>query len=132
MIDETVNNKNFAKSGTEIETSESDKELKYTQHYDSDQSIVTTIVDFNKKEMIDPQDQTSFERSRHSNISSFIRSQQSFELAQRTIGANGNIYHLSKPNNFRDVQNLFQDKASKDITLTELKLLNSTCWHEKH
>ena len=132
LNNEVVTIKNVAKSDTEIETHESDKELKYPQAYDSDQSFVTIIVDFNKREMNDPRVQAFFKRSRHSIISSFISSQQSFERAKRTIGAKGNIYHLSKPNNFRDVQNLFQDQASKDITPTELKLLTSTCWKEKH
>ena len=35
-------------------------------------------------------------------------------------------------NNFRDVQNLNQDKASMDMTLNEFKLLTSTCWNENY
>ena len=33
----------------------------------------------------------------------------------RTERANGNMYHTIQPNNFRDVHNLYQDKASMDI-----------------
>ena len=59
-------------------------------------------------------------------------SQDYYELPKRTIRANGNIYHIFKPKNFRDVQNLYQDKASMDKTLNEFKLLTSTCWNEKY
>ena len=37
-----------------------------------------------------------------------------------------------KPNNFRDVLNLYQDKSSMDMTSNEFKLLTSTCWNEKY
>ena len=37
-----------------------------------------------------------------------------------------------KPNNFRDVLNIYQDKISMDMTLNEFKLLTSTCWSEKY
>ena len=37
-----------------------------------------------------------------------------------------------KPKNSRDVQNLYQDKASTDMTLDEFKFLTSTCWNEKY
>ena len=36
------------------------------------------------------------------------------------------------PNNYRDVINLYQDKASMDMTLKEFKLLTRTCWKEKY
>ena len=71
-----------------------------------------------------------FKRGRHNNLSIFIISQDYYELPKRTIRANGNIYHIFKPNNFRDVQNLYQDKASMDITLNEFKLLTGTCWNK--
>ena len=44
----------------------------------------------------------------------------------------GNIYHIYKPNNFRDVQNLYRDKTSMDMTLNELKLLTSICWNRNY
>ena len=31
---------------------------------------------------------------------------------------------------FLDVRNLYQDKASMDMTLSEFKYLTSTCWNE--
>ena len=62
----------------------------------------------------------------------FIISQDNYELPKRMIRANGNIYHIFKPNNFRDVKNIYQDKRSMDLTLNEFKLLTSTCWNEKN
>ena len=82
--------------------------------------------------MNDPRVQAMFKRSGHNNISIFIICQDYYELSKRTIRCNGNIYHFFKPNNFRDVQNLYQDKASMDITLNEFKLLISTCWNKKN
>ena len=82
--------------------------------------------------MNDPRVQAMFKRSRQNNLSIFIISQNYYDLPRRTIRANGNIYHFFKPNNFRDVQNLYQDKARIDMTLNEFKLLTSTCWNEKY
>ena len=70
--------------------------------------------------MNDPRVQAMFKRSRHTNISIFIINQNYYELPKRTIRANGNVFHIFKPNNFRDVQNLYQDKASMDMTLPDL------------
>ena len=82
--------------------------------------------------MNDPRVQAKFKRSRHNNLSIFLISQDYYELPERTIRDNGKIYHIFKPNNFRDVQNLYQEKASMDLTLNELKYLNSTCWDKKY
>ena len=73
-----------------------------------------------------------FKRVRPNNLSIFIISQNYCELPKRTIRGNGNYYHIYKPNNFRHVQNLYQDKASMDMTLDELKYLTSICWNEKY
>ena len=62
----------------------------------------------------------------------FIISQYYYELPKRTIRANGNASHIFKPNNFRDIQNPYQDKASTDMTLNEFKYLTSACWNEKY
>ena len=48
------------------------------------------------------------------------------------IRANGTIYHVFKPKNFRVVLILYQDKRSMDMTLNEFKLLTSTRWNEKY
>ena len=80
--------------------------------------------------MNDPKVHALFKRSRHNNLSISIITQEYYELSKRTIRANGNIYHIFKPNNFRDVQNLYPDKASMDMTLNEFKLITSSCWNK--
>ena len=76
--------------------------------------------------------QAMFKSSRHNILFNFIVSQDYYELPERTIRTIGNIYHIFKPNKFRDVQNLYQDKASKDMTLDEFKYVTNTCWDKKH
>ena len=112
VIEEIIINEDFEKSDTEIETYESIEELKFPQEYDDAGIII--LEDLNEKEMNDPRIQAMFKRSRHNNLSIFIISQDYYELPKRTIRTIGNIYHIFKPNNFRDVQNLYQDKASMD------------------
>ena len=130
VIDQIVNNEEFEKSNTEIETYESIEELKFPQEYEDGGIII--LDDLNEKQMYDPRVQAIVKRSRHINLSIFIISQDYYELPKKTIRANGNIYHIFKPNNFRDVQNLYQDKASMDMTLDEFKYLTSTCWNEQY
>ena len=62
----------------------------------------------------------------------FIISQDCYELSKKTIRCNCNIYQIFKPNNYRDVQNLYQDKASIDMTLNEFNYLTSTCWDKQY
>ena len=128
VIGQIVNNKDFEKSNTEIETYESIEELKFPQEYNDGGVII--LDDLNEKEMNDPRVQAMFKRSRHNNLSIFIISQDYYELPKKTIRANGNIYHIFKPNNFLDVRNIYQDKASMDMTLDEFKYLTSTCWNK--
>ena len=129
-IDELINNNGFEKSNIEIESYDNIEELKYPQDYENNSIII--LDDLNQKEMDDPRVQAMFKRSRHNNLSIFIISQDYYELSKRTIRCNGNIYHIFKPNSFRDVLNLYQDKASMDMTLNEFKYLTSTCWNEKY
>ena len=72
-----------------------------------------------------------FKRSRHNNLSVFIICQYYYELPKRSIRGNGNIYHIFKPNNFRDVQSLYQVKASMDMTLNQFKNVSNIFWSEK-
>ena len=81
--------------------------------------------------MNDPRVKAMFKRPRYNNLSIFIISQDYYELLKRTIRAKANIYHIFKPNNFRDVQSLYQDKVSMDMTLNEFKYLTTICWTEK-
>ena len=82
--------------------------------------------------MNNPLVKAMFKLSCHNNLSIFIISQDYYELPMRTIRANGNIYHKLKPNIFKDVQNLYQDKASMDMTIDEFKFLTSTCWYKRY
>ena len=130
VIEEIVNIEDFEKSDTEIETYESIEEIKIPQEYDDGGIII--LDDLNEKKLNDPRVQAMFKRSRHDNLSIFIISQDYYELPKRTTRANGNIDHIFTPNNFRDVQNLYQDKASMDVTLNEFKYLTSTCWNKNY
>ena len=78
-----------------------------------------------------PRVQAMFKRSRLDNLSIFLFSCDYYELPKRIIRANVPIYHIFKPNNFTDVQNLYQDKTSMDMSLNEFKYLTSTFWDEK-
>ena len=78
--------------------------------------------------MNDSRVEAMFKRSSQNNLSIFIISQDYYELPKR----NGNIYYIFKPNNFRDVQSLFQDKPIMDMTLNEYIFLISTCWDKKY
>ena len=130
VIDEFVNNRDFEKSDIEIETLESIEEIKFPQEY---KDGGTNIPDnLNEKEMNDPRVQAAFKRSRHDNLSVFVISQDYYELPKRRIRGNGNIYHIFKPKNLRDVQNLYQDKTSIDMTLNEFRNLTSICWNETY
>ena len=51
---------------------------------------------------------------------------------KKTVRANGNIYHIFEPKIFRDVQNLYQFKASMDMTLNEFKCSTNICWNQKY
>ena len=128
--EEITNSKDFQKSDCEIETHESIEEMKYLQE---NQHGCIIILDYlNEKEMNDPRVQAMFKISRHNNLSIFIIIQDYYKLPKRTIRPDGNIYHIFKPNNFRDVQNLYQDKSSMDMTLNEFKLLTSAFWNDKY
>ena len=129
VFEEIVNNKDFEKSNTEKETSESIEDLKFPQEYEHNSIII--LDDLNQKEMDDPRVQAMFKRSRHNNLSIFIISQEYYELSKKTLRCIGNIYHIFKPSKFRDVINVYQDKASMDMTLNEFNLLTSTCWNKK-
>ena len=130
VIKEVINNEDFKKSDIEIETFDNINELKYPQEYENNSIII--LDDLNQKEMDDPRVQAMFKRSRHNNLSIFIISQDYYELSKKTIRCNGNIFHIFKPNNFFDVRNLYQDKASMDMTLNEFKLLTSICWNKNY
>ena len=99
--------------------------MKFPQEYEINDIIISD--DLNQKERDDSRVQAMFKRSRHNNLSIFIVSKEYYELSKKTIRCNGNIFHIFKPNNFRDVLNLYQDKSSMDMTIKEFKFLTFTC-----
>ena len=105
-------------------------ELKYPQNNNDGSFII--LDDLNEKERNDSRVQAMFKRSRQNNLSIFITSQDYYDLPKRTIRAKGNIYHSFEPNNFRNIRNLYQDKASMDMSPIEFKYLSSTCWDKKY
>ena len=129
-IEEIVNTKDFQISDTEIETFENNGEFKFPHEHENSSIII--LEDLNEQKINNDKMQAMFKRGRQKNLSVFIINQDYYELPKRTIRANGNIYHIFKPINFRDVQNLYQDIASMDMTLNEFKLLTSTCWNKKY
>ena len=104
--------------------------MKIPQEY-GDGGIIL-LDDLNEKAMNDSRLKAMFKRPRHNNLSTFIISQDYYEIPRRTIRANGYIYHIFKPNNFRDVQNLYLDKTSMDMTRKDFKNLTNICWNEKY
>ena len=107
---------------------ESIEELKYPQEYED--GLIIIHDEFNEGEVNDPGVPALFERSRDNNLSIFIISQENYELPKRSIRANGNIYHISKPNILRDVLNIYQDKSSMEKNHNEFKSLTFLCWKE--
>ena len=81
--------------------------------------------------MKDPRVQAMFKRSGHNNLSIFIVSQEYYKIPKRSIRANGSIFHIFRPKNFRDVQRLSQDKVPMAITLNEFNCPTNTCWDKK-
>ena len=63
VIDEIVNNKNFEKSVTDLETFDNIEELRFPQDYEDGGIII--LDDLNEREMNDPRVQAMFKRSRH-------------------------------------------------------------------
>ena len=105
-------------------------ELKIPQEFEN--GDLSILNDLNEKEMNDLLVQAMLKRFRQNKISIFIISQDYYELPKRTIRANGNVYHIFKPDNFREVQNLYQDKPSMDMTINEFKNLINICWNENY
>ena len=130
VIDKTVKNLDFKKLELQKGRFESTDEWKYPQ--DSEDGGIIILDDSNAKAQNDPRVQAMLKRSGHNILPIFIISHEYYEKPKRTIWANGNIYHIFEPNNFRDVNNLSQDKKSIYLTFNEIKYLTSTCWNEKY
>ena len=130
VIEKIVNNIYFEKSDTELETFDNIEELRFPQNYENISIII--LDNLNEIENNNDKIQAMFKRGRHNTLSIFIISQDFYELPKRTIRANGNIYPIFQPIKFRDVQNLYQDKVSMNMTLNEVKKFTSTCWNKNY
>ena len=120
VFHEIVKDKDCEKLNTDTENHESIEGLKYLHDYEEGGKIIPNGS--NEEQMNNPRVQAMFERSKHTNSLILVISQDYFEWLKRTIRANGNIYHIFNGNNFRDVQNLYQDKTSMDMTFNLLNL----------
>ena len=127
-MEEIVKNKDFEKSDTEVESYESIEELEFRQEYET--GGIFLLDDLNEREMNDPRVQAMFKRSRQKNLSIFIISQDHYELPNELSAPTA--ISIFKPNNFRDVLCIYEDKSSMDKTLNAFELLTSTCWNEKY
>ena len=65
-------------------------------------------------------------QSSHIKKSILIFSRDYCELPNRTNRAKGKIYLIFKPHDFRDTSNIYQDKASMDMTFSEYTILTSS------
>ena len=83
VIEEIVNNKDFQKSDTEIETYDNIEDLKFPQDYEKNSIII--LDDLNEKEINNEKIQAMFKRGRHNISSIFIFSQDYYELPKRTL-----------------------------------------------
>ena len=101
VIEEIVNDTDFKKSDTEIETYHSIEEIEYPQKFEA--GALNNPDELNEKEMNDPRVQAISKLYRHDNLSIFIISQAYCDLPKRSIIARENFYHIFKPNNYRDV-----------------------------
>ena len=122
VIEEVVNHKAFEKTEIEIETYEWIEELKNLLEYTWDSPNVLTLDELNENETNDPWVQAMFKRSRRNETSFFIISLEYYELLKRPHRNKWNIYQIFKPNNTKDVPNLYQDKVSIDMALNDIKL----------
>ena len=118
IIDQIHDVKDFEKSRTEVETFESIEESTYPQEYDD--GGINFLDYLNEKEKNYPGIQAMFRRPRRKNLS-ILFSQGYYELAKGTNRANGKIYHIFKPHSVIDIENLYQNKASRDMAVDEVK-----------
>ena len=114
-------------SDIEISVHENIDELKDPREYQGESTVII-LGDLNDREMNDDRVKALFKRGRHNNIAVFIISQDYYESPKQTKRENSNIFHLFRPNNSKNVLNLFQDKASIDMTINEFKYLCNICW----
>jgi hypothetical protein len=70
-------------------------------------------------------------RGRHSNVDSFYLAQNYFRLPRQTIRENSNFLCLFKQDN-KNINHIYQDHVSNDMTIKEFKELCFKCWEQPH
>ena len=116
IIAEMFYRENFEKSETENEAEQSIAQLNYTQQYYSDDPIVKILDNLKSSEANDPEVQALFKRPRQRITFTFLTSKNYSELPKTTIRTNDKMYQSFKPNNFRDVPSLYQNKLGIYMT----------------
>lgn len=72
-----------------------------------------------------------YTRGRHSNVDCFYLSQNYFMLPRRTIRENANLF-LIFPQDLKNVNHIFNDHVSGDMSKEEFKRLCKECWRRDH
>ena len=93
--------------------------MKDPKEYKSDQPIVIILDDLKEKELTNHRVWALFKQSRLKNSSIFITSHDYYKILKRIFRANGIIYHVFKPNFYRDINNNYKDKTSMDLKIDE-------------
>ena len=99
ILEELVNDEIFEKSETERETYKSIEGKQYPQEYDFQSAEWNFLDDSTGNEKDDQRVLAIFKHSIRNKTSIFLISQDFYELPKKTIRANGNKYHIFKPNN---------------------------------
>jgi hypothetical protein len=70
-------------------------------------------------------------RGRHSNVDCFYLAQNYFKLPRQTVRENSNFICLF-PQDQKNVQHIYNDHASTDMTIEEFRTLCKTAWELPH
>ena len=72
-----------------------------------------------------------YKRGRHSNVDCFYLAQNYFELPRQTIRENANFIRLF-PQDFKNINHIYNDYVSTDMSKEEFKYLCKTAWNQPH
>ena len=75
--------------------------------------------------------ETYYVRERHSNVDCFYLSQNYFKLPRQTIRENAHFICLF-PQDLKNVNHIFNDQVSHDMTKEEFRNLCNTAWKDYH
>ena len=75
--------------------------------------------------------ETYYIRGRHSNVDCFYLAQNYFKLPRQTIRENANFICLF-PQDFENIDHIYNDYVSTDMSKKEFKYLCKTAWNQPH